>query len=281
MLLMLPVVVVAERIAIEPPHPAMLPLGSRAVPAWSTVTAWSDAVAVDRTAASGDAITAAKAAQTEMAAAQAAMTAALSQALRPGFGWRRVGRADPKRRMHLTVGVRHPYGARQELERILMQVSDPDNTASATGPGPAEPPQVGGVRSRTAKRTYGEHLSADEVEALLAPQPAHVERVLAWLLTPHRPGRGGFPGGAADADADADTIQLVPEGTTASRDLVTVELSVAAAERLLQAEYHVWEETAEEEMKERSGEEKDGSLRGSPHAQRKRRRVLRLGTAYR
>ncbi len=69
--------------------------------------------------------------------------------------WRPVSRADPDQRIKLTFAIKQQNLG--ELELALMAVSDP------------------------ASPNYGQHLTRDEVDALVAPAPESISTVKRWL----------------------------------------------------------------------------------------------------
>lgn len=108
--------------------------------------------------------------------------------------WARGARADPDAPLELIIAVKQTNG--DELERVLLDVSDPDSP------------------------NYGNHLTADEVDRLVAPKSTDILAVLGWL---HRNG------------VDMDEIEA-----TGNSDFLTIPTTVAVAERLLQAEYYTF-----------------------------------------
>lgn len=98
----------------------------------------------------------------------------------------------------LRIGVKQ--GDFNELERQLYEVSDPDH------------------------HRYGQHLSADEVSALVAPSEDSLSAVHEWL--------------------EDNNIRLDQVEYTAAKDWVVVALPVSEIEELLDTEYHVYENDA-------------------------------------
>lgn len=91
-------------------------------------------------------------------------------------------------------------GSFDELEKQLYEVSDPNH------------------------HRYGQHLSADEVSALVAPSEASLNAVHEWL---------------EDNNISLDHVEYTP-----AKDWVVVALPVSAVEELLDTEYHVYENDA-------------------------------------
>jgi len=73
----------------------------------------------------------------------------------PPRGWVKHGRPSPEHTITLRVGLPQPNF--HVLEEHLYQVSDPDH------------------------ERYGQHLSKEEVEALVAPHPESLNTVNEWL----------------------------------------------------------------------------------------------------
>ena len=111
--------------------------------------------------------------------------------------WIQGKRANPHARLDLTVALRNDAAGIARLERELLARSDPTNA-----------------------KMYGNFLSKDAVDALVAPSPDAVGRVLAWVH--------------ANAAGAPDTVTI----TQPSPDFITVtNVTVAAAERLLRTQY--------------------------------------------
>ena len=110
-------------------------------------------------------------------------------------GWRIVGRADPNERLELTFAVKQTN--LRELHDTLMAVSTPSSPR------------------------YGQHLSNERVHALVAPKPADISTVEAFL----RAGR------------------LTTTTATPNRDLLSVTTTIGAAEALFDARYEELEHT--------------------------------------
>ncbi|KAJ9611744.1 hypothetical protein H2200_004928 [Cladophialophora chaetospira] len=109
--------------------------------------------------------------------------------------WSNLGPAPSEHLIHLTVGL--SQGRFDELERHLYEVSDP------------------------AHARYGKHLSADEVNELVAPTDEASAAVLEWL---------------EEYGIDTEDLTYSP-----AKDWVSIRLPVSTVEDLLNTEYSVWE----------------------------------------
>jgi len=107
-------------------------------------------------------------------------------------GWRSLGRASPSSALELSVLLRQSN--LDQLEKTFWAVSDPTNPR------------------------YGQHLSLDEVNALVAPTDQHVSQVLHWLRS-------------AGIDTSAGLSR------TPNSDMLRVRCTVEQAEALLHTEY--------------------------------------------
>jgi len=105
-------------------------------------------------------------------------------------GWTSLERSHPDTKLELTIAVRQQNTA--ELERRLMEVSTPGS------------------------QSYGQHLTNEEVHALVAPTAQDAQAVAAFL-TSHG---------------------LTPSFTSLNGDFLEVACTVAQAESLLNAKYH-------------------------------------------
>lgn len=72
-------------------------------------------------------------------------------------GWHRVSAANPNHKLRLRIGLVQPRF--NVLEQHLFEVSDPDH------------------------HRYGQHLSKEDVETLVAPESASLDAVDNWLAT--------------------------------------------------------------------------------------------------
>ncbi|KAF8204660.1 tripeptidyl peptidase A [Pholiota molesta] len=110
-------------------------------------------------------------------------------------GWVKHSQPAPNHKIVLKIALPQPNFS--ELERHLYEVSDPDH------------------------ERYGQHLSKEEVEELVAPHPESLSTVNEWLSS------FGF--------RDEDLIR------SSARDWVTLKVPVSVAEKMLETNYHVWE----------------------------------------
>ncbi|KAI8938687.1 hypothetical protein NX059_004554 [Plenodomus lindquistii] len=107
-------------------------------------------------------------------------------------GWQKLERSHGGKTIELQIGLKQ--GRFDELDRHLSEVSDPDH-----------------VR-------YGQHLSADEVDELVAPSSETHDLVHDWLR-----------------ESGIDTKNL---GYSSAKDWVIVHLPIEVVEDLLDTEYH-------------------------------------------
>ncbi|KAF5321996.1 hypothetical protein D9619_000563 [Psilocybe cf. subviscida] len=117
-------------------------------------------------------------------------------------GWKQAGKPDPDQPMKLRIGLPQPNF--HILEQNLYEVSDPFHGR------------------------YGQHLSKEEVEKLVAPHPASLSAVEKWLQE--------FNFSGADLERSP------------AKDWITLTVPVSMAEKLLDTTYHVWKH-------EKSGDE--------------------------
>ncbi|TFK55639.1 tripeptidyl peptidase A [Heliocybe sulcata] len=118
---------------------------------------------------------------------------ALSQ-VEPPRGWVKVTPAPADHIINLRIAL--PQAGFTSLEKALYEVSDPDHSR------------------------YGQHLSKEEVEALVAPHPQSLSAVDDWLAS-H---------GISQSDLSRSP----------ARDWVKVKVPVSLAEEMLDTTYHVW-----------------------------------------
>ncbi|KJA29732.1 hypothetical protein HYPSUDRAFT_126973, partial [Hypholoma sublateritium FD-334 SS-4] len=109
-------------------------------------------------------------------------------------GWVLHGQPAPHHTIELKVALPQPNF--DELERHLYEVSDPDH------------------------QRYGQHLSKEEVEQLVAPRPASLDAVNTWL------GTFGY---------SEDEFTRSP-----AKDWISLKVPVSVAEKMLDTKYHVW-----------------------------------------
>ncbi|KAF9266299.1 tripeptidyl peptidase A [Marasmius fiardii PR-910] len=112
----------------------------------------------------------------------------------PPRGWVKHARAHPDHRIALRIGLPQPNF--HILEEHLYQVSDPFH------------------------ERYGQHLSKEEVEELVAPHPESIDLVTTWLAS-H---------GIHESDFERSP----------AKDWVYLTVPVSVAEKLLGTTYHVW-----------------------------------------
>lgn len=108
--------------------------------------------------------------------------------LRPPVGWTLVGEAPSDHIISLRVGL--PQSNFATLEQHLFEISDPDHSR------------------------YGQHLSKEDVEELVAPPPESLKKVNAWLKA------HGFK----EIDLDRSP----------AKDWVSIKVPVKVAEQMLQ-----------------------------------------------
>ncbi|KAF7976380.1 hypothetical protein HWV62_6953 [Athelia sp. TMB] len=116
-------------------------------------------------------------------------------------GWELQGPAPEEHLINLRIGLKQDK--LDDLIASLYEVSQPQHPK------------------------YGQHLSVEEVNALVAPHPDTLDLVNAWL---------------EHHDVDAASADR-----TSSNDWVSMKVSVAQAERMLGAKYGVYRHTATEE----------------------------------
>ncbi|KAI0677175.1 tripeptidyl peptidase A [Trametes maxima] len=109
-------------------------------------------------------------------------------------GWTKTGKAPADHIIDLRIALPQPRFP--ELEKHLYEISDP-------------------LHDR-----YGEHLSKEEVEALVSPEAESVHLVNEWL---------------ASHGLYEDSLRRTP-----ANDWVIVSVPVSLAEEILKTEYHVW-----------------------------------------
>lgn len=107
-------------------------------------------------------------------------------------GWVKHSQPAPNHKIVLKIALPQPNFS--ELERHLYEVSDPDH------------------------ERYGQHLSKEEVEELVAPHPESLNTVNEWLSS------FGFK--------DEDLVR------SPARDWVTLKVPVSVAEKMLETVSH-------------------------------------------
>ena len=141
--------------------------------------------------------------------------------------WVRGARADVDSLVEVIVAVKQSNGA--ELERILLDVSDPDSPR------------------------YGQHLARDAVDKLVAPAADDIMAVLMWLKDAGVDMDNVEATGNSGAYARvASTMWWPPVGASGvwmslnaavvafAPDFITVVTTIGVAERLLGGVYYTW-----------------------------------------
>ncbi|KAH9023374.1 tripeptidyl peptidase A [Lactarius pseudohatsudake] len=141
-------------------------------------------------------------------ASGAPRTLTLRQSIAPPRNWVDLGRAPPTHVIPLRIALPQPRFL--ELEEHLTEISDP------------------------LHERYGEHLSKEDVEALVAPHPSSVNAVHEWLES---------------HGIKKEACHRSPAG-----DWVTVRLPVAQAEKMLGTEFRVWKHTQDGDVLVRTTE---------------------------
>jgi tripeptidyl-peptidase-1 len=122
-------------------------------------------------------------------------TYAIKESIEPPRGWIKHSTPSPDSRIVLKIAL--PQSSFHELEKHLYEVSDPDH------------------------ERYGQHLSKEEVEQLVAPHPESISAVDAWLST---------------FGVTEDDFSRSP-----ARDWITLKVPIRLAEKMLDTTFHVWE----------------------------------------
>lgn len=107
--------------------------------------------------------------------------------------WKNLGRAPADHKIHMKLGLKQ--GNFEELDRQLWEVSDPDHDR------------------------YGQHLTLEHINELVAPKEETLDLVHEWLLT----------NGVKELSYSE------------SKDWVSIYIDVASAEALLDAKYSVFQ----------------------------------------
>ncbi|KAI9455155.1 subtilisin-like protein [Lactarius psammicola] len=132
----------------------------------------------------------------------------LRQSIAPPRNWVDLGRAPPTHIIALRIALPQPRFS--ELEQHLMEISDPFHAR------------------------YGQHLSKEDVETLVAPHTTSVDAVHEWL---------------EHHGVQREACHRSPAG-----DWVTVRLPVAQAEKMLGTEFRVWKHTQDGDVLVRTTE---------------------------
>ena len=111
----------------------------------------------------------------------------LKESVNPPRGWVKHSPASPDHIIHLRIGLPQPNF--DTVERHLFEISDPYH------------------------ERYGNHMSKEEVEELVAPHPDSVRLVEEWL---------------ADHGIGQDSLSQSP-----AKDWVTIKVPVSVAEKML------------------------------------------------
>ncbi|TFK79833.1 tripeptidyl peptidase A [Polyporus arcularius HHB13444] len=118
----------------------------------------------------------------------------VKESIPPPRGWTKASPAPADHIIELRIALPQPNFA--ELEKHLYEVSDPFHDR------------------------YGQHLSKEEVESLVAPEDESIHLVNEWL---------------ASHGIYEDNLSRSP-----ARDWVLVKVPISQAEEMLKTEYHVW-----------------------------------------
>src|SRR6266404_3282722 len=136
----------------------------------------------------------------------------LRQSIDPPRDWVNRGRASPSQVISLRIALHQPRFS--ELEQYLAESSNPFHS------------------------NYGDHLSKEQVEALVAPHPSSVEAVHEWLES------HGIRKEACHPSPAGDWVTLHVPVAQAEKILSTVShhasLLPSPAHRSLQ-EFHLWQ----------------------------------------
>ncbi|KAH8986019.1 subtilisin-like protein [Lactarius akahatsu] len=141
-------------------------------------------------------------------ASGAPRTLKLRQSIAPPRNWVDLGPAPPTHVIPLRIALPQPRFP--ELEEHLTEISDPFH------------------------ERYGEHLSKEDVEALVAPHPSSVNAVHEWL--------------------ESHGIRKEACHRSPAGDWVTVRLPVAQAEKMLGTEFRMWKHTQDGDVLVRTTE---------------------------
>ncbi|KAJ8503359.1 hypothetical protein ONZ45_g10928 [Pleurotus djamor] len=118
----------------------------------------------------------------------------LKETIVPPRGWQRHGEAPPDHIIRMRIGLQQQNFA--DLERQLYEISDPNH------------------------ERYGQHMSKEEVDALVAPHPDTLAKVDEWLAS------HGF----SESDIERSS----------AKDWVTIRIPVSVAEKMLDTKYSTW-----------------------------------------
>ncbi|KAH9039448.1 subtilisin-like protein [Lactarius deliciosus] len=141
-------------------------------------------------------------------ASGAPRTLKLRQSIAPPRNWVDLGPAPPTHVIPLRIALPQPRFP--ELEQHLTEIGDPFH------------------------ERYGEHLSKEDVEALVAPHPSSVNAVHKWL--------------------ESHGIKKEACHRSPASDWITVRLPVAQAEKMLGTEFRTWKHTQDGDVLVRTTE---------------------------
>ncbi|RDB20085.1 Tripeptidyl-peptidase sed3 [Hypsizygus marmoreus] len=130
-----------------------------------------------------------------LAAPPKACAPKVKESVIPPRGWTQHGIPSPDHTIVLRIALPQPDF--NLLEKHLYEVSDPSHAR------------------------YGDHLSKEEVERLVAPHQDSIDAVDEWLRS---------------YNIDSNDVHR-----SAAKDWVTVKIPVSLAEKMLDTTYHVWE----------------------------------------
>ncbi|EPQ59186.1 subtilisin-like protein [Gloeophyllum trabeum ATCC 11539] len=130
-------------------------------------------------------------------AAPQGCTHKVKEQIEPPRGWVKLAPAPPDHIIHLRIALLQPNFT--QLEQALYEVSDPDHAR------------------------YGQHLSKEQVEELVAPHSESINVVDEWLASLG--------------------IQQSELSRSSAKDWVKVKVPVSLAEKMLDTTYHVWQHT--------------------------------------
>ncbi|THV08229.1 tripeptidyl peptidase A [Dendrothele bispora CBS 962.96] len=132
-----------------------------------------------------------------VAAAPSSRAPKVKHSIREPYGWTKHSVPSPNHRIELRIGLAQPNI--DVLEKHLLEISDPDH------------------------HRYGQHLTKEEVEALVAPHDESLELVDEWLAS--------------------HGIQEEDFTRSPAQDWVIVDVPLSLAETMLDTTYNVWQHT--------------------------------------
>ncbi|KAG6891682.1 hypothetical protein C0992_010085 [Termitomyces sp. T32_za158] len=131
----------------------------------------------------------------------------VKETITPPRGWTATGIPSPDHKIILRIGLPQPNF--HILEKHLYEVSDPDH------------------------ERYGDHLSKEETEALVAPHQSSIDAVNEWL--------------EYYGLKETDLVR------SPAKDWVTVTIPIGMAEEMLDTKYSVWKHTSGDQMVRTTG----------------------------